>query len=110
MRKLLAGLICICFSISTAYAGLAFPGAVVLTGTSSAIGGSSLTVGVCTSGTATVTGAAVGMAVAATPNTYPGDGVFWHGYVSSANTVTVVICGVVIITPASSTYNVRVMP
>jgi hypothetical protein len=60
------------------------------------------------SGTATVTGATTGMAVIATPVTYPGDGAIWKAYVSSADTVTVKVCGLTIVTPTASAYNVRV--
>lgn len=80
-----------------------------LTGTTSAIGGGLLSAGACTSGTATITGADVGMAAVSSPTTYPGDGVQWQTYVSSANTVTVKVCGLILITPVSSTYNVRVV-
>ena len=79
-----------------------------LTGVTGSIGGAALSAGACTSGTATISGAASGMASLATPNTYPGDGVVWKAYVSSANNVTVAVCAVVAATPVSSTYNVRV--
>ncbi|KTS01962.1 hypothetical protein SB2_28055 [Methylobacterium radiotolerans] len=80
-----------------------------LAGTTASIGGSALAAGACASGTATIAGAKSGMAVAATPSTYPGDGIFWNGYVSAANTVTVKVCGAVASTPAASAYNVRVL-
>ncbi len=81
----------------------------VLSGTTGSVGGSALAAGACTSGTATVTGAATSMAAAASPNTYPGDGIIWDGQVTSANTVTVKVCAIVALTPAASTYNVRVL-
>ena len=81
----------------------------VLTGTSASIGGSALAAGQCSSGTAGIMGATTSMAVVATPNTYPGDGMAWRSYVSSANTVTVKVCAEVAGTPAASTYNVRVI-
>lgn len=77
--------------------------------TSAAIGGAVLLAGACSTGTATVTGAAIGMGVVVTPNTYPGDGADWRGYVSAANTVTIKVCGIVAITPLSTTYNIRVI-
>ena len=79
-----------------------------LTGSTSNIGGAALGAGACTSGTATINGAASGMVSLAAPNTYPGDGVVWKAYVSSANNVTVAVCAIVASTPVASTYNVRV--
>lgn len=79
-----------------------------LTGTTASLGGSLLAAGGCTSGTVNVTGAAVGMGVLVTPNTYPGDGTDWKAYVSSANTITVKICGLILITPTATTYYVKV--
>lgn len=76
-----------------------------LFGTSTSIGGSLLAAGGCTSGATTVTGATSSMEVVVTPTTYPGDGVFWNGYVSSANTITVKVCEVILGTPTASTYN-----
>ncbi|CAG9256285.1 hypothetical protein [Paraburkholderia caribensis] len=81
-----------------------------LSGTSSSIGGSALAAGACSSGTVSVAGSTTSMAVAAAPATYPGDGIFWHGYVSSAGTVTVKVCASVSATPTASAYNVRVIP
>ncbi len=80
-----------------------------LTGTTGSIGGSALAAGACTSGTVAVSGSTTSMAVQATPATYPGDGTFWHGYVSTAGTVTVKVCAAVALTPTASTYNVRVL-
>lgn len=81
-----------------------------LTGTSGALGGGALLAGACASTTVSVTGATTSMTVSVSPNTYPGDGALVYGYVSSSNTVTVKVCGVVALTPTSSTYNVRVIP
>ncbi|WP_124485670.1 MULTISPECIES: hypothetical protein [unclassified Burkholderia] len=80
-----------------------------LSGTSSSIGGSSLAAGACASTTVTITNATTGMAVSVAPVTYPGDGFYWRGYVSSANTVTVSVCAAAAGTPTASTYNVRVL-
>lgn len=85
------------------------PLAGVLRGTSASIGGGALAAGACSSTATTVTGATVGMVVQATPNTYPGDSSFWKSYVSSANTVTTLICEAVAGTPTASTYNLRVI-
>jgi hypothetical protein len=81
----------------------------VLSGTTGSIGGSALAAGACTSGTVSVTNSTTSMAVIATPATYPGDGIFWHGYVSAAGTVTVKVCATVAATPTASAYNVRVL-
>jgi hypothetical protein len=80
----------------------------ILSGTTSTIGGTALAAGSCASGTATVTGAAVGMAVAL--GTYEGDSFRASGYVSAANTVTVKVCAFVAGTPTAQTYSVRVIP
>lgn len=81
-----------------------------LQGTTGSIGGGLLTVGSCATGTATVTGASVGMVAVANPVTYQGDGVQYQAYVSSANTVTVKACALLLITPSATIYNVRVIP
>jgi hypothetical protein len=79
-----------------------------LTGTTGSIGGGALVAGACASGTASVANSTTSMAVATSPSTYPGDGFFWHGYVSAAGTVTVKVCASVAGTPTASTYSVRV--
>ena len=80
----------------------------VYTGTTGSIGGGALGVAGCTSGTVAVTNSTTSMTVSVTPNTYPGDGILYFGYVSSNGTVTVKVCAIAILTPTSSTYNVRV--
>src|SRR5208282_808257 len=79
------------------------------TGTTASIGGGALLAGACTSGTVAVTGATTAMGVVATPVSYPGDGIWWDGYVSSAGTVTVKVCAAIAATPSATTYNVRVL-
>jgi len=59
--------------------------------------------------TVNVPGARVGMPVLVAPNTFPGVGVFWWGYVSADDTVTVVVAALVGITLTASTYNVLVI-
>jgi hypothetical protein len=81
----------------------------ILTGTTGSIGGGLLTIGTCTSGTVSVTGATTGMNASASPVTYPGDGNYWLAYVSAADTVTVKVCAVATLTPSASVYNVRVI-
>jgi hypothetical protein len=80
-----------------------------LTGTTGSIGGGALIAGACTSGTVAVTNSTTAMAVAASPVTYPGDGAYWMGYVSTNGTVTVKVCQAIAGTPTASTYNVRVI-
>lgn len=84
--------------------------AAILTGTTGAIGGGLLSAGVCASGTVAITGSLTTMTVQVSPNTYPGDGTIMYGYVSANGTITVKVCGIVAVTPTSSTYNVRVSP
>jgi hypothetical protein len=86
----------------------ALAGNKILSGTTGSISGA-LTAGVCNTGTAAVSGATTSMAVVASPVTYPGDGVTWMAYVSAADTVTVKECGLGVITPTASAFNVRVL-
>lgn len=110
MRKILIGLLVGLVFAGAAYAGIDNPGASpTLNATTAAIGGSLLTAGGCASGTVAVTGSTTAMTVSITPNTYPGDGTMMFGYVSAAGTVTVKVCGLIALTPVSSTYNVRVI-
>ena len=81
-----------------------------LSGTSSSLGGGALLAGACSTTTVSVTGATTSMAVQVTPSANPGVGSVWYGYVSSSNTVTVAVCGIVALTPSAVTYNVRVIP
>lgn len=79
-----------------------------LCATSTSIGGGALLAGNCTSGTVSVAGSLTGNTVNVSPNTYPGDGIVWYGYVSSNGTVTVKVCAILALTPTASTYNIRV--
>lgn len=72
------------------------------------LGGGALLAGVAASTTLTVPGAAVGMHVIVTPQTDPGIGCVWYGFVSSTNTVTVRILAVIALTPTSTVFNVSV--
>lgn len=83
--------------------------AAVLSGITGSIGGGALLAGACASGTVAITNSTTSMAVSVTPNTYPGDGTLYYGYVSTNGTVTVKACAVVALTPTASTYNVRVV-
>lgn len=44
-----------------------------------------------------------------TPQTYPGDGLNWFSYLSGPSSVTTKVCSDVTVTPAASTYNVKVI-
>jgi len=88
-------------------------GAAPLRGTTAAIGGGALTPGSCAAGTATVTGATSSMVASASPSADPDStlstGIAIYAFVSSSNTVTVRVCAIVTVTPASTTYNVAVI-
>lgn len=83
-----------------------------LSGTSGTITGTLLAVGGTDTGTLTVTGASVGMPCTAdtTDGTNPSSSVAITCRVTSANTVTVILTGFAIATPASKQYSVRVFP
>jgi hypothetical protein len=81
-----------------------------LVGTTGAIGGAPLTLGQTVTGTAAVAGSTTAMAVVASPVTNPGAGFVWDAYVSVAGTVTVVVTCISAGSPASSAYNIRVIP
>jgi hypothetical protein len=76
---------------------------------SGSLGGGALLLGASATITVSVPGATVGMAVIVAPNTFPGLGVTWFGYVSAPDTVTVGITAIVALTPNASTYNVWVL-
>jgi hypothetical protein len=90
--------------------GMSLGGKSVFSGTTNPIGGTLLSAGKCVAGIAQVREAASGMAVIATPGTYPGDGIAWRPYVSGQGVVTVKVCAEVTGTPATTSYNVRVIP
>lgn len=85
----------------------------ILAGTTGSIGGSALLAGQCSAGTATVTGATTSMTATASPSSDPDSnlstGVGIYSFVSASNTVTVRVCAIVAVTPAATTYNVRVI-
>jgi hypothetical protein len=85
------------------------PSTPYLSGTSGSIGGSPLTPNSCTSGTVSITGSTTAMGVVVTPVAFPGTGIWWEGYVSTAGTVTVEVCVSAAATPTAETYNVRVI-
>jgi len=77
-------------------------------GTTGSIGGHSLTAGTCASGTAAVTGAAVGhpVSVSASDGSLPNGLIILSAAVTSPSTVTVQLCATGSVTPAANTYNV----
>lgn len=80
-----------------------------LSGVTSSLGGSVLAAGACATTTVSITGATTGMAVTATPQTFPGPSFYWRGYVTAPGVVTVGVCNSDgNNTPTASTYNVRV--
>ncbi len=111
MRRIAVTLFWLALCAGTVHAQTVYtpPSNAPLSGTSTAIGGSALVAGACASTTVTISGATTAMVPVVSPNTYPGAGMDWFGYVSAANTVTVQICATVAGTPVSSTYNVRVL-
>ena len=84
-----------------------------LTNTTSAIGGSPLTLGQQATGTASITGASAAVAAGAiiqvTPVSEPGNGFVWTGVLTGTDTVTVKVICLVAGTPASVVYNVKVL-
>jgi hypothetical protein len=72
-----------------------------------------ITIGTCNTATIGITGATTAMGVIVTPVSNPDTGlaglVRWDGYVSSANNVTVRECGLGVVTPNPTAYNVRVI-
>jgi len=79
------------------------------TGTTGSIGGGALLAGTCATGAASVANTTTTMVVDVSPNTYPGDGIIFMGYVSANGTVTVKVCAILALTPTASTYNVRII-
>lgn len=92
--------------------GPAFVG--ILRGVTGSIGGGALAAGQCATGNATVAGATTAMSASASPVADPdpslSTGVVWDAFVSSSNTVTVRVCGLVIVTPNATSYQVTVVP
>lgn len=96
-------------------AGLAklHAGNLPLSGTTSSIGGSALTLNACTSGTVSITGATTSMVAVTNPTADPNSGTSqsydWYARVTAAGTVTVYECAIVAGTPTATTFNVRVI-
>lgn len=83
----------------------------IMSGTTGSMGGGLLAVGACATGTANVPGAKVGMTASCSPSTqHPGDGFTFDAWVSAPDVVTVKLTAGILGTPASTTYNVKVIP
>jgi hypothetical protein len=83
-----------------------------LVGTTSAIGGSALTLGQQATGIASITGAsaavAAGAVIQATPISDVGDGFVWTASLTATDIITVKVLCLVAGTPTSTAYNVKV--
>ncbi len=94
--------------------GICVGGATVpyLTGLTAPIGGSAMASGTCISGTANVPGAHIGQPVIASPAVggIEAPMTVISAGVTAPNAVTVRECALVTLTPAASTFNVRVLP
>lgn len=101
-----SGLLSVCKATDTLVTVMVPP----LRGTTGTITGTLLALGACNTGTATVTGATTAMQATASPVSDPGTTVVWHAWVSSANTVTVKECELVLGTPNNTVFNVTVNP
>ncbi len=79
-----------------------------MAGVTTAIGGTLLQPGQCSSGSARLSGATSSMVATASPVSDPGDGFIWQAFVSAANTVIVKVCAIGRGMPKAVAYNVRV--
>lgn len=77
-------------------------------GVTEPLGGTELLAGGAFTTTVAIAGVTVGMSVAVTPRTFPGNGVYWLGYVSSAGIVTVKVGVTIALFVAASIYGVLV--
>jgi len=83
---------------------------VVLTAVTPLIGNTLLEAGGKLTAIVSVPGATVAtMTVEVAPQTYPGDGITWQGYVSAAGQVTVIVTAVIATYALASVYNILVL-
>jgi hypothetical protein len=80
----------------------------IYTGTTGPIGGSEIFGGGAFTMSVAIAGVTVGMSVAVSPRTFPGNGVYWTGYVSAPGVVTVKVGTTITQTVIASIYDVQV--
>ncbi len=80
----------------------------ILNGVTGIIGGTEIFGGSAFTTTAAVVGATVGMSVTVTPRTFPGNGVYWEGYVSAPDVVTVKVGAAITLFVVASIYDIQV--
>lgn len=78
------------------------------TGVSGLIGGTELLAGGAFTMAVAVAGVTVGMSVAVTPRTFPGNGIYWEGYVSAPGVVTIKVGTTIALFVTASLYDVQV--
>ena len=78
---------------------------------SASIGGGALLAGACATATSSVDSSysTSTTAVIMTPQVYPGDGVFWHAYISAIGVLTEKVCEAVAGTPTASSYVLKLI-
>jgi hypothetical protein len=78
---------------------------------SASIGGGALLAGACATATSSIDSSysTSTTAVVMTPQTYPGDGVFWHAYISAVGVLTEKVCEAVAGTPTASAYVIKLV-
>jgi len=79
------------------------------TGVTPLIGGTEIFGGSAFTTTAAVVGATVGMTVIVTPRTFPGNGIYWEGFVSAPDVVTVKVGAAITLYVTASIYDVMVI-
>ena len=80
----------------------------IYTGTTGPIGGSEIFGGGAFTVSVAIAGVTVGMSVAVSPRTFPGNGVYWTGYVSAPGVVTVKVGATIALFVTASIYDVQV--
>jgi hypothetical protein len=80
----------------------------IYTGTTGPIGGSEIFGGGAFTMSVAIAGVTVGMSVAVSPRTFPGNGIYWTGYVSAPGVVTVKVGATTALFVVASIYDVQV--
>ena len=75
------------------------------------IGGGALLAGACASATTSVDSAltVANTVFDTTPQTYPGDGIWWETYLSATGVATTKVCAAIAATPTASLYNFKII-